>query len=109
MRVLNVMMGRGLGGLERAAIDTHEALQCAGCEVVSVVHKSSLMRKQFANLEKAIALPSFGPWDLSTSLRLKRMIRNQRFDTVVVHGNRAAILGKPVRSGGADRRHLPYN
>jgi glycosyltransferase involved in cell wall biosynthesis len=97
MRVLNIMMARGRGGLENAALDTHEALSLAGCEVTTVLNASGEMHTRFPQTANVIRFQSPFAWDPTAGFRLKRMLRDHPFDVILAHGNRAARLAQKLR------------
>lgn len=97
MRVLNIMMGKKRGGLENAALDAYEALTLAGCEVTTLLHSSAEMRGRFPAKAVVIPFSTPGAWDPTASFRLKHLLRHQRFDVVLAHGNRAAKLATVLR------------
>ena len=98
MRILNIMMGRGRGGLENAALDAFEALTLAGCEVTTVLHASAEMRKKFPPQARIIPFSTPGTWDPTARFRLRHMLRDTPFDVVLAHGNQAAKLATALRS-----------
>ena len=97
MRVLNIMMARGRGGLENAALDTHEALTLAGCAVTTVLNASGEMRARFPQAADVISFNSSFAWDPTAGFRLKRCLKHRPFDVILAHGNRAARLAQSLR------------
>jgi len=93
------MMGKGNGGLERAGFDCHEALELSGCQVVSVIHSSSKLVDLYRRAGSTLTLKSLGAWDVFAAYRLKRKLRNNKFDVVIVHGNRAVFLAERLGHG----------
>ena len=98
MRILNIMMGKGRGGLENAALDAFEALTLAGCEVTTVLHASAEMREKFPPQARVIPFATPGTWDPTAHFRLRHLLRDTSFDVVLAHGNRAAKLATSLRS-----------
>jgi glycosyltransferase involved in cell wall biosynthesis len=89
MIVLNVMLGRGRGGLERAAAHYHHALLASGHSVVGFGHPTGWMRSQLpagAAFQSAAPLNDF---DFRTHFALVRTLRELRPTVVLAHGNRA--------------------
>jgi glycosyltransferase involved in cell wall biosynthesis len=89
MIILNVMLGRGRGGLERAAAHYHHALLASGHHVVGCGHPAGWMRSQLP--ERAPFLPAapLNDFDLRTHFALVRALRELRPTVVLAHGNRA--------------------
>jgi glycosyltransferase involved in cell wall biosynthesis len=101
MRVLNVMMGKRRGGLEHAAIDLHEELTLAGCDVVSLVQPTAAVRPLFPESARVVTFRDLGAWDFTGPARVRARLAGEAFDVIVAHGNRA------VRVAGALRRRTP--
>ncbi len=98
MRVLNIMMARGRGGLENAALDTHEALSLAGCEVTTVLNASGEMQARFPQMAEVISFQSPFAWDPTAGFRLKWQLKDHSFDVILAHGNRAARIAQSLRA-----------
>jgi glycosyltransferase involved in cell wall biosynthesis len=100
LRIVNVMLGGGLGGLEQVMLDYADALSVFGHHVHAVVRPDAAVR---AALEKrpgtVHALPHLGAWDLIAATRLRRLLQRVQPDLSIAHGNRAMSL---LRLAGAD-------
>lgn len=88
MRVLNLMLARGLGGVETMALRYHEAIYETGFEVLSLGDPDGVLRPnlpawQFSALRARINHDPFA------ALRLRHMAREFQPDLVLTHGNRA--------------------
>ena len=93
MRILNVMLGRGLGGLEQALLDYAVALTQCGHEVHTVIHPDAALRAVLeANGAALHHLPHAGAWDPLAAMRLRRLLGQLRPDISIAHGNRAVSL-----------------
>lgn len=95
MKILDVMLGRGLGGIEQCFVDYAEMCQLQGHEVHALCHPHA------AILPKMNALPgihlhpegqNFGAWDPIAKFRLKRLLKRIQPDVILIHGNRAVAL-----------------
>ena len=90
---MNVMLGRGLGGLEQALLDYAVALTERGHEVHTVMHPDAALRPALeARVGAAHALPHAGAWDPVAAARLRLLLRRLRPDISIAHGNRAVAL-----------------
>ena len=99
LRILNVMLGRGLGGLEQALLDYAVALTQCGHEVHTIIHPNAALRPaREAKGATLHSLPHAGSWDPLAATRLRRLLRQLRPDISVAHGNRAVSL---LRLAGA--------
>jgi glycosyltransferase involved in cell wall biosynthesis len=100
LRIVNVMLGRGLGGLEQAMLDYADALNLFGHHMHAVVRPDAAVR---AALEKrpgeVHTLAHLGVWDIIAATRLRRLLQRVRPDVSIAHGNRAMSL---LRQAGAD-------
>jgi len=99
MKIANVMLGRGLGGIEQALIDYSEALQLAGFEVCNIIHpkatiKSILQKKNM----KFEVLDNFSAFDLFAACKLYKLLKAIGVDVSIAHGNRALSLLKYATS-----------
>lgn len=100
MKILNIMLGKGRGGLEQVAVDYHHALTMRGHEVHSVFHPKSWAKEKLT-LEKinSFDLPNFGEWDPLAVSRIKKLSRVLEPDIAICHGNRAIRLALKALSG----------
>jgi glycosyltransferase involved in cell wall biosynthesis len=99
LRIANVMLGRGLGGLEQALLDHGDALGRTGHDVYAVIHPDAEVRPALeARGAKWRGLSHLGAWDMVAAMRLRRLLRQLRPDLCVAHGNRAMSL---LRQAGA--------
>lgn len=93
LRVLNVMLSRGLGGLEQVLLDYEDALALAGHEVQAVIHPGAAIRPALeARGAPWHGLRNLGAWDKLAVLRLRRLLHRIRPDACIAHGNRAVRL-----------------
>lgn len=93
MRVLNVMLGAGRGGIEQASLDYARALSGQGIEVFSVLAPGAAIAPAFAKAGQAFgSLRNFGPWDWFARHRLHRLWRANGACVALAHGNRALSL-----------------
>jgi glycosyltransferase involved in cell wall biosynthesis len=96
---MNVMLGRGLGGLEQALLDYAVALTQRGHEVHTVMHpNAALLPAVKARVGAPHTLPHVGAWDPLAATRLRLLLRRLRPDISIAHGNRAVAL---LRRAGA--------
>lgn len=99
LRVVNAMLGRGLGGLEQAALDFHDALSAYGHDVHTVIDPAAAIRSALETRATTWHhLPHLGAWDALAAMRLRLLLRRLRPDVCIAHGNRAMSL---LRQAGA--------
>jgi glycosyltransferase involved in cell wall biosynthesis len=95
MRVANVMLSRGLGGIEQAVVDYSEALQLTGHEVWAVIHPDAAVKNKLLHINtQFITLPNLGAWDIFAILKLRKLLKTLQIDVCIGHGNRALSLLK---------------
>ncbi len=94
MKILHIMLSRGLGGIEQVFLDYTAMLRAENITVIPVIHPESALRNQVPD---GLLLPNFGKWDVVAMLRLRRMIKQHRPDCIITHGNRALSLCKRVK------------
>lgn len=90
MKVLNIMLGRGLGGIEQAFLDYNEALRL---QQVKVINVASI----FAAVPisgKVLRLLNLNKWDIFSILYLRFIILLSKPDVIIAHGNRAINFAK---------------
>ena len=90
VRVLNLMLARGRGGVETMALRYHEALRAEGCEVMSLGHREGMLahlpRGQFHPLSSGCN------YDVFAAAALYRHVRDFKPHLILNHGNRATNL-----------------
>lgn len=92
MRILNIMLARGRGGIEQAALDYTHALRAAGHDVTMLVAPCSWARRQLPKNIARRRLQNFGAWDVFAAWRLSRLIKKTHAEMIITHGNRALCL-----------------
>ncbi len=91
--IVNVMLSRGLGGIEQAVIDYSEALGYAGHKVYAVVHPDAAIIPQLQAKKIAYEiLPNLGAWDVFAICKLRCLLKKLETDVAIAHGNRALSL-----------------
>ncbi|KIE05216.1 Glycosyltransferase [Candidatus Jidaibacter acanthamoeba] len=90
MKILNAMLGKGLGGIEQAFLDYTNALTQVGCKVVQIINKNAEIKKYLK--EDFYPVSNFSKYDPFTIIRLKKIIKTEKPDCIITHGNRAARI-----------------
>lgn len=95
MRIVNIMLGKGLGGIEQAFVDYGCALRMAGHDVVMVAHpEAKIIEKVQAQGFVLETLPNMGWWDPFAPKKLANICATHQAGCVIAHGNRAMVLAK---------------
>lgn len=96
LRILNIMLAGGAGGLEHACADYHDALTMEGHQVLSVTHPRAWVNDQIQN---AVHIRARNRWDFLALARFANLCRKWKPDAIIAHGNRAIDL---VRASPAE-------
>lgn len=97
MNVLNLMLSRKRGGLERAALDAHEGLARAGCRVTTVLSRGAWILDTWPSQLTHHTMRSFASWDPVAQLNLARTARDVGADVILCHGNRGILNARVAR------------
>lgn len=93
MRVANVMLGRGRGGLEESFVVYHIALRAGGHDVVSLLDARAAVRPDVEALGVPVcAAHIWSHWDPWSLWQVHHRLRRVQPDVIVCHGNRAGRL-----------------
>lgn len=98
--VLNIMLGRGKGGIEQAAIDYAEAMRSAGIACITVTQPDAFVNAMLS--ERALpyqTLRCFSPWDILAACRLRRIAGALQASRLITHGNRALSIARLAAKG----------
>lgn len=100
MTILNLMLGKGRGGLEQAAIDGAEALRLGGIDALTLITPGAWAEAPLAaaglpheSLANANRFDPFAIW------RLRRTAKHAHATAVLCHGNRALSLALKALKG----------
>lgn len=91
MAILNIMLGRGRGGLEQASLDYAEALALAGIETLTITSPGAWANGGLGQLPHQ-PIRHWAVFDPLAILRLRRLAEEQKADVAICHGNRALRL-----------------
>jgi glycosyltransferase involved in cell wall biosynthesis len=96
MKVLNIMLSRGLGGVQQSFIDYGKMLKIEQSNVVNI---SSIFASINNYLDVKYKLPNLGNWDLFSIYLLKSIIKKEKPQAIIVHGGRATKFAIKALSG----------
>lgn len=100
MRICNIMLGKGLGGIEQAFLDYGEGLLRAGHFVGMVTHPQAAVNATVDTMDVShVPLPNRGQWDPFAPQKLAHIVRALRADIVITHGNRALLFAHKAVAG----------
>lgn len=90
---LNIMLGRGRGGIEQATVDYAEALRIAGIDCLTITQPGAYINR----LLDAAGLPyqtirCRSQWDILAAYRLHRLARSLPATHIVTHGKRSLSI-----------------
>jgi glycosyltransferase involved in cell wall biosynthesis len=92
MRVLNVMLSRGLGGIESAFAHYAQAVQMQGHAVICCVSPGAEITAHLPEGVAVVELPQASQYDPQAIWRAHRLLKSTRPDVVLVHGKRGQHL-----------------
>lgn len=90
-RVLIVMLGRGRGGIEQAALDQARLLKASGHAVKLVLSRNAAIAMD-ADAVDAAALRQAGRYDFFAAWRVREIAREFAADVILCNGRRAFAL-----------------
>jgi len=97
VRVLNVMLSLGLGGVQKAYAGYTKLLCHLGHEVVSCVTPRSAVSMYLPAAANLVTLSNFFERDPVAIIRAAFLLRSQKPDLIMVHGKRALMLFSRAR------------
>lgn len=92
MRVMNIMLSKGVGGIEVAFAHYATALAAEGMDVTCCVAANAKYTPDGGAAVKTITLPHGSQLDPTAIWRARQCIKTIQPDVIVVHGRRAYIL-----------------
>ena len=93
MRIVNAMFGKGLGGIEQASVDYCLALEKCGSEVIALTQPDAKINNLLASKKiRNEQISNFGQWDFIAVFKLRFLLKKEKPDAVIAHGNRAFSL-----------------
>lgn len=99
MHIANIMLSRGLGGIEQCAVDYAEALSRQNIHVTNIISKGAKIRTAFTAFPSTtIEIRQYGAWDGYAKRFLFYLLSRVKPDAIIAHGNRALHLAKKCRS-----------
>ena len=100
LRILNLMLGKGAGGLEAMALHAHKALESQEAAVTSVGAPKSWFGGAFADDPAAYrSFSTWGAFDPGAPGRLRRMTDAFAPQLIMAHGARATSLAVKAFAG----------
>jgi glycosyltransferase involved in cell wall biosynthesis len=86
------------GGMRRHVLDLIEGLQSAGCQVTVACPRDAVIIRDlrpWVKVERIDMTDEMSPLaDLKAALQLRRLIKQERFDIVHLHGAKAGVVGR---------------
>lgn len=96
--ILNIMLAKGLGGIEQSFLDYSDALEFAGYNVVNIIHPKAKIRQEVKQAtvkpENIIYLSNLGSWDLRAVSNICNIINKYQPQIIITHGNRAGVFAQ---------------
>ncbi len=90
MKILNVMLSKGIGGLESVSVNISEALKLENIEVLNILRENSVIINKFKERNiNFTTCKATNFLDLSTSNNIKKFILENKIEIILAHGRRA--------------------
>lgn len=90
MRIANMMLGKRLGGIERASIDYALGLRHHGNDVYMISDPDAAINSELNRHGiPHETIGNFGPWDPFAPSKLRAYLRHKPVDVLIAHGTRA--------------------
>lgn len=92
IKILNVMLGKGKGGLETVFFAHTEKFKASGHKAVVLCHKKSPYLKNLKELNIPIYTTTASRWNPCVWVKIIKTIKTVRPDIICLHGNRAVYF-----------------
>ncbi|AIK96692.1 glycosyltransferase [Candidatus Odyssella acanthamoebae] len=97
MKIMNLMLSRGRGGIEQAFVNSAHAIQnFSDFEQLCVIDQRSTVGDQLTI--PAVKIHQFADWDPIAIYQLHKLIKNFKPDLILCHGNRPLKMTLRVKS-----------
>ena len=104
------MLGKGHGGLEQVAVDYHQAFESRSHKVTTVVPPYAWAKTVLQSFTtNIIDLKNAGQWDPIAAYKLSRIIKQEKPDAIICHGNRAIRICLKAAKGRAPVIAVAHN
>jgi glycosyltransferase involved in cell wall biosynthesis len=94
MRIFNIMMSRGLGGIEQSFLDYGKAMLSENNQVFNVTSVGAKINSYIKNNHN---LPNLFPWCIFSKIYLRILIFLYKPDIIIAHGGRAIQFTKALK------------
>ncbi|WPY00837.1 Glycosyltransferase family 4 protein [Candidatus Trichorickettsia mobilis] len=90
MKIINVTFTTRIGGLEQVFLDYNECIKSTNNQIISLVHKKSLLIPLIT--APYYAVNNFSKYDIITLVKIYTIINKENPDLIITHGNRAHYM-----------------
>lgn len=109
-KIFNIMLSRGLGGIEQSFLDYSEALKNQNYDVVNIVSVGAkIARYKLLGPFNDAKLLNLGSWDYLSIFHLKFLISIHKPDIIIAHGNRAISFANKAKRAGVKLIAVSHN
>ena len=99
LKVINVMLGRNLGGIEQSFVNYLMAFDHLRYKSVGIISNNAEVQQIIPKNIEIKSIYNFGEWDIFSALSIRNIINKIKPNIIITHGRRAAKLVKPVSMG----------
>jgi len=89
LKIVNMMLSRDLGGIQKAFVNYSQMLKHSGHTVLNIVSQDAQITKY---LESHVAIKNLGQWDFYSVWQLRKILKEFKPDCIIAHGSRAIIF-----------------
>lgn len=108
MRIINIMFGKGLGGLEQVSVDYHNALASQNHDVLTILRKGAKIVPPEQFKDQFLNMSLFLFPNLITG-KLQKIISDFQPDALLLHGNRPLKYLGHQKSFATPRIFIAHN
>jgi glycosyltransferase involved in cell wall biosynthesis len=90
MKILNVMFGKGLGGIEQVFLDYNHALKMQNNVVIPIIHPKAAIKERLEG--NYLKISNINKYDIFAIHKIRKVIEEYKPHVIITHGNRATSL-----------------
>lgn len=94
MKIINIMLLEGFGGIEQAFLSYNEALKFTGHEVVSIISKNAKVSDLISG--KSYSVKARGRNDIFALIKLKAIILKEKPDIIIAHTTSDTSIARKI-------------
>jgi glycosyltransferase involved in cell wall biosynthesis len=110
MKIVNIMLAKGKGGIEQAFLDYSLSLKKLGVEIIAIISPNAYVKQELINNNILYyEIGNFGWWDFIAILKLHYLLKKIQPAHVITHAGRASFLAAKARYQGMHHIAVAHN